>query len=57
MLVLHTSIKIVNTLVAELTRDCPLTSMVYIVTKTVKVKPRGTYKWGLCSGTTLDFTP
>jgi hypothetical protein len=31
--------------------------MVYTVTKTIKVKPGTTYKWGLCSRTTLDFTP
>jgi hypothetical protein len=54
MILLHISLRIINTIVAELTRDIPLKSMVYIVTHTRKVRPEWTYNWGLCSRTTMD---
>jgi hypothetical protein len=54
MIVLHISLRIINTTVVELTRDSPLKSMVYIVTHMRKVRPKWTYNWGLCSRTTLD---
>jgi hypothetical protein len=54
---LHTSLRIVILIVAELTLDSSLTSMVYTISQMVKVGPKWTYIWGLCSRTTLDFTP
>jgi hypothetical protein len=33
-------------MVAELTRDSPFTSMVYIISQMVTVSPEWTYNWG-----------